>query len=201
VLAAAGPTGAEVFALSGPACAILIKRAYDDAKIIEDPPIGALNTLAWPERAAAAGTHLPSCAAYAGAIAGFCASLRGDAGRYLRALGAGQAVAGALMLTVDRVTGAAKAHNRSALRRQSAHASLLRKRLRADTAAQRVAGRAIAALIGSQGLTMKLTSAQQQGGVTRALSGLRRRGISGSRLAHLIGTGLVAAASDLLADL
>ena len=42
VLAAAGPTGAEVFALSGPACAILIKQAYDDAKIIEDPPIGDL---------------------------------------------------------------------------------------------------------------------------------------------------------------
>jgi hypothetical protein len=201
VLAAAGPTGAEVFALSGPACAILIKRAYDDAKIIEDPPIGALDTLAWPGRAAAEATRLPSCAAYTGAIAGFCASLRDDADRYLRALGGGQAIAGALVLTVDRVTGAAKAHNRSALRRQSAHASLLRKRLRSATAAQRAAGRAIAALIGSQGLTMKLTAAQQQGGVTRALSGLRRRGISSSRLAHLTGTGVVAAASDLLADL
>jgi hypothetical protein len=48
---------------------------------------------------------------------------------------------------------------------------------------------------------MKLTAAQQQGGVTRALSGLRRRGISASRLAHLTGSGLTAAPSDLLAEL
>jgi hypothetical protein len=201
VLAAAGPTGAEVFALSGPACAILIKRAYDDAKIIEDPPIGALNTLAWPERAAASAIPLPPCTAYVGAIAGFCASLRGDAGRYLTALGAGQAVASALALTVDRVTGAAKAHNRSALRRQSAHASLLRRRLRTAAAGQRATARAIAALIGSQGLTMKLDTAQQQGGVTRALSGLRKRGISAARLTHLTGVRLTAAPSDLLAGL
>ena len=201
VLAAAGPTGAEVFALSGPACAILIKRAYDDAKIIEDPPIGDLNTLAWPERALAAATKLPPCTPYTGPVAGFCDSLRADSARYLAALGAGQALAGALVLTVDRITGAGKAHERSALRRQSAHASLLRRRLRAASVKQRAAGRAIAALIGSQGLTMKLTATQQQGGVTRALSGLRGRGISPSRLAHLTGIALTAAPSDLLAEL
>ena len=201
VLAAAGPTGAEVFALSGPACAILIKRAYDDAKIIEDPPIGGLTTLAWPESAGAAATRLPACTPYAGAIAGFCATLRGDAGRYLSALGAGQAVAGALMLTVDRITGAGNAHNRSALRLQSAHASVLRKRLRAAISKQRAAGHAIAALIGSQGLTMQLTAAQQQGGVTRALAGLRARRVSASRLTHLTGETLAAAASDVLAEL
>jgi hypothetical protein len=201
VLAAAGPTGAEVFALSAPACAILIKRAYDDAKIIEDPPIGALDTLAWPERAATAAAPLAPCTPYAGAIGGYCETLRHDAQRYLAALGSGEAVAGALVLTVDRITGAAKTHDRSALRRQSAHASLLRRRLRTPAARQRAAGRAIAALVGSEGLTMKLTAAQRQGGVTRALSGLRRRGISASRLTHLTGTELTAAPSDVLAGL
>ncbi|HWF31640.1 MAG TPA: hypothetical protein VG188_03685 [Solirubrobacteraceae bacterium] len=201
VLAAAGPTGAEVFALSGPACAILIKRAYDDAKIIEDPPVGALNTLAWPQRAAAAASPLPPCTPYAGASAGFCKTLRRDAARYLAALGAGQALEGALVPTVDRITGATRARNRSALRRQSTHAAILRRRLRSASAKQRTAGRAIAALIGSQGLTMKLTATQQQVGVTRALSGLHRRGISASRLTQLTGIRLTAAPSDLLNDL
>ncbi len=201
VLAAAGPTGAEVFALSGPACAILIKQAYDDAKIIEDPPIGHLRELAWPAGDAAAGAKLPPCTPYAGTIASFCSTLRVDAARYLVSLRAGQSVDAALLLTVDRITGASHAHNRGALRLQSAHAAVLRSRLRSAVAHQRAAGQAIAALIGSQGLGMSLTSTQQQGGVNRALGGLSRIGIAPTRLTHLTGIRLTVAASDVLAGL
>jgi hypothetical protein len=201
VLAAAGPTGAEIFALSAPACAVLIKQAYDDAKIIEDPPIGDLGALAWPAGSAAGGAKLPPCTPYAGAIASFCSTLRADAGRYLAALSAGQSVDAALILTVDRITGASHAHNHAALRLQSAHAAVLRSRLKSAVARQRAAGRAIATLIGSQGLGMSLTSTQQQGGVDRALGGLRRLGISPSRLTHLTGIRLTGTASDVLAGL
>ncbi len=201
VLAAAGPTGAEIFALSGPACAILIKQAYDDAKIIEDPPIGHLHELAWPAAAAAAAPQLVPCTTYTGTIAAFCQSLRSDATRYLAALSSGKAVDGALVLTVDRITGAAHVHNRSALRLQSRHAVVLRSRLKSAAARQQTAGHAIAALIGSQGLGMSLTAAQQQGGVNRALSGLRRLGIAPGKLTHLTGIRLAGSSSDVLAGL
>jgi hypothetical protein len=202
VLAATGPAGAEIFALSGPACAILIKQAYDDGKVIEDPPIGHLHELAWPAGGgAAASVTFPSCTPYAGTVASFCSTLRADAARYLAALSAGQSVEAALLLTVDRITGASHAHNHAALRLQSAHAALLRSRLRSAVAQQRAAGRAIAALTGSQGLGMTLTSTQQQGGVNRALGGLRSLGISPSRLTHLTGVRLTGTASDVLAGL
>ncbi|MHB8242543.1 MAG: hypothetical protein ACYDHN_11180 [Solirubrobacteraceae bacterium] len=201
VLAAAGPTGAEIFALSGPACAILNKQANDVANIIDDPPIGHLRELAWPAAAAAAAPQLAPCTPYTGPIASFCESLRGDATRYLSTLRAGQALDAALVLTVDRITGAAHAHNRSALRLQTRHAAVLRSRLKSAAAGQKGAGRAIAAVIGSQGLGMSLTAAQQQGGVNGALSGLRRRGISASKLAHLTGVRLAGSPGDVLAGL
>ena len=78
---------------------------------------------------------------------------------------------------------------------------MLRSRLKATLAQQRAAGRAIAALIGSQGFGMSLTSAQQQGGVNRALGGLRSLGIPPSRLTHLTGIRLTGTASDVLAGL
>jgi hypothetical protein len=78
---------------------------------------------------------------------------------------------------------------------------VLRSNFRAAVARQKAAGRAIAALIGTQGLGMSVTGAQQQGGVTRVLAGLRRLRISPARLAHLTGTQLKPAPSDALAGL
>lgn len=47
-LAAEGVVGAEVAALAGTTCGLLLKRIYEDAKTVEDPPAGQLGKLAEP---------------------------------------------------------------------------------------------------------------------------------------------------------
>ena len=48
-LAAEGVVGGEVGALAGTTCGVLLKRIYDDAKTVEDPPAGQLGKLAEPK--------------------------------------------------------------------------------------------------------------------------------------------------------
>ncbi len=201
VLAAAGPTGAEIFALSGPTCALLIKRAYDDGKIIEDPPIGHLDRLARPAKRKAPANPLPPCTPFDASVRAFCESLRSDAGRYLAALQRTVAVDGALVVTVDRVTGAAKAHRASALAAQRRHATQLRSQLASAAARQRAAGKAIADLIHSKGLEMNLSAAQGQAGIAKAFSGPGRAHLSSKRFEHLTGLSVSAAPADFLAAL
>ncbi len=71
--------------------------------------------LARPAKTRGAGAGLPACTPYAAALHSFCESLRTDAARYLSALRRAGAIDGALLITVDRVTGAARAHRGSAL--------------------------------------------------------------------------------------
>jgi hypothetical protein len=105
-LAAAGPTGAEIFALATPVCVSLVKRIYDDSKIIEDPPAGGLGKLARPVRPRGPAAKLPTCRSYRAKIRRFCESLRADGLRYAAAIRTAEAVDAALLTTVDRVTGA-----------------------------------------------------------------------------------------------
>lgn len=198
VLAAAGPTGAEIFALAGPTCALLIKRAYDDAKIIEDPPIGHLDRLARPAKTRGAGAGLPSCTPHAAAIHSFCESLRTEAAHYLSALRRTVAIDAALLITVDRVTGAARAHRGSALRAQVSHATSLRSRFRAAASAERAAARAIAKLISAEGLELNLTAAQTDAGIAKVLAALARRHVSRRGLEHLTGAPVPAGPTSVL---
>lgn len=201
VLAAAGPTGAEVFALSGPTCALLIKRAYDDAKIVEDPPIGQLDRLARPAKRNAAASTFPPCTPFDPSVLSFCESLRADAARYLAALQRGVAVDGALVVTVDRISGAARAHRAAALKAQSRHATQLRAQLGSAAAKQRAAGRAIAGLVASKGVAIDLSAAQEQAGVAKAFAGAGKPHISRGAFERLSGAKVVAAAGEPLAQL
>jgi hypothetical protein len=201
VLAAEGPTGAVVFALSAPLCGLLINRIYKDAKIIEDPPAGALRRLARPVIPRGPAARLPSCRSYTGKMRRFCDSLRTDGLRYAAAVRKATAIDTALLTTVDRVSGAYKAHNVSALKLQEAQAASLRAQFKAAHAEQRRAGAAIRRLIKSVGLGVRLTAAQEQSGITRAFSGLSRLGVSGARAQTLAGLTLAAAPTDALAQL
>lgn len=201
VLAAAGPTGAEIFALAGPTCALLIKRAYDDAKIIEDPPIGHLDRLAQPATIHSAGAGLPACTPYAATIHSFCESLRRKAAHYLSALRHTSAIDAALLTTVDRVTGAARAHRPSALRAQVRHATSLRSRFRAAVSTERTAARAIARLVSAEGLELNLTAVQTDAGIAKALAALARRHVSRQWLEHLTGAQVPAGPTSVLGAL
>jgi len=189
-LVVAGPAGAEVLLTSGPACAILIKRIYDDAKTIEDPPAGSFRKLARPSVPRGPAAKLPACTSAPASARRFCETLRAEELRYLAALRAGQAVAAAMLTTTDRISGAARAKAGSALRIQTRQANSLAAQLRSNDAAESSAGRAVASLIAGAKLTLGLSGAQTQAGITRGFAGLARLGVSGARVEQLAGVEL-----------
>ena len=201
VLAAAGPTGAEIVALAGPVCALLIKRIYDDAKIIEDPPIASLHKLARPAKPHGAAVELPSCKRLVANVRVYCTKLRADASRYATAVRRSVAVDDALLITVDRVSGAFKAHNKGALALQKRQASSLRAQLLSAHREQQRAGAAIIKLVKFVGLQASISESQQQQGIAKANAGLSKRGTSTTQAQHLGGVSLNTAATDALAQL
>lgn len=201
VLAVAGPTGASLLAGAGTACGLLIRRAYEDAKTVEDPPIGSLRKLAQPVHPKGPVANLPTCTTYAGPTRDYCEKLSQDELRYLNSIRAGGSISGAMMLTVDRITGAFKAHKQGALSLQRKHASALRVELTSNLARERSAGAALAKLIEGEQLSVKLTAAQEQAGIARSFSGLGKLGVSGARAEKISGVKLSGVPTDVLAEL
>lgn len=201
VVAVAGPAGAMLVAGSGTACGLLIKRAYDDSKIIEDPPIGGLKKLARPVKVKGPAARLPSCGRYHGRLKSFCASLRSEELRYLAGIRESQSIDAALLTTVDRVTGAYNAHDHSALTAQERHAVSLRAQLLAASTREQVAGTAISRLIKSRHMRVSLSASQTQQGITRAFSKLVKLGLQGPHVEQLAGVTLTAEPMDVLVEL
>jgi hypothetical protein len=133
--------------------------------------------------------HPPPCARYPKALS-FCKRLRAQILAYASAVADGQAVAAALMTTVDRMTGAEHAHNGGALARQARHASRLRSQLLAQYAAQRRAGRAIARLLSGAHFSSSISAAQAGAGLAAVVSKLGRRGISKAALGEAAASAL-----------
>ena len=196
VVAVAGPAGAEILTGAGTACVVLIKRIYDDAKTIEDPPSRAFRKLARPSTRGGPAANLPSCPVTPTEAARVCAGIRSAELRYLATLRGGQAVAAALLMTTDRISGAVLADDASAAKMQTSYARGLATRLRAGVASERTAGRALAALISGAKLTLRLSSGQAQAGITRAFAGLAKLGSSGARAQSLAGVRLSAAPTE-----
>jgi hypothetical protein len=194
-LAAEGVVGAEVSALAGTTCGLLLVRVYKDAKTVEDPAEGGLNKLARPALPKGPAVHLPPCGRYKKALQ-FCRRLRTQALAYANSIAGAQAIATALLTTVDRMTGAELSHNRSALSRQGRHAASLRKQLAVQHAAQSRAGRAIARLLSSAHFSAAISAAQAQAGQAGALSKLARRGVTTSALEGVAASELPAGSID-----
>jgi hypothetical protein len=189
-IAAEGVVGGEVAALAGTTCGVLLARIYKDAKDVEDPPTGGLGKLAAPAFPRGPAVHLPPCGRYKQKALQFCKSLRDQTLAYANSLADGEAIAAALLTTVDRMTGAELSHNSSALGKQGRHATSLRKQLAAQGAAQRRAGRAIARLLYGAHFKASISAAQAQAGQAAVLSKLAARGLAASALVS-------AAASEL----
>jgi hypothetical protein len=188
-LAAEGVVGAEVAALAGTTCGLLLKRIYEDAKTVEDPPAGQLGKLAEPTFPKRSVIHPPACARYPKALQ-FCKRLRAQILAYAASVADGQAVTAALLTTVDRITGAELAHNSSALARQARHAGHLHTQLAARYAAQRRAGRAISQLFSGAHFSASISAAQAHAGLAGVLSKLGGRGISAAGLAKVAAAAL-----------
>jgi hypothetical protein len=197
-IAAEGVVGAEVSALAGTTCGILLAKVYKDAKTIEDPAEGQLGKLALPSFAHDAAPHLPSCRRFPKALS-FCKRLRAAVHAYATSVSNGQALTAALLTTVDRMTGAELAHNRRALARQARHALSLRSAVAAQYSAQLRAGRLIARLLSGERFSSGISAAQTASGNVLVLSKLARRGLAESALESLaaseLPTGAITAAS------
>ena len=161
VLAVAGPTGAELLAGSGTACGLLIKRVYDDARTIEDPPSGSLHKLARPAHPKGTAANLPSCSTFPAETLSYCESLRAAELRYLAALRGGELLSGALKLTASRISGAFRARDGGALHLQMRHAKALHSQMSANIAQERSAARALAQVVKGAQISVKLSAAQE----------------------------------------
>ncbi len=188
-LAAEGVVGAEVAAMAGTTCGLLLKRIYEDAKTVEDPPAGQLRKLAEPAFPKRSVIHPPACARYRKALQ-FCKRLRADVLAYAASVADGQAVAAALLTTVDRMTGAELARKAGALANQARHAGRLHTQLSAQYAAQRRAGRAISQLLSGAHFSASISAAQAHAGLADVLSKLGGRGISAAGLAKVAAAAL-----------
>lgn len=194
---AAAIAGDLLLAGSGPDCAALISRLFDDARIINDPPRRDFGKVATP-RPVRTPVPMPACAKEPAAPARFCAVLRADVLDYVTAVRRATAVADALQVTVDRESGAARAGDTKALKRQERAGSQLVSDLRAASGAERTQGAKVARQLGTQGVTGSLTADQASRGVARMLAALRKRGITRSMLPA---SSLAPASIDLVAAL
>ena len=186
---------------AGPACGLLIKRIYDDAKTIEDPPSASFRKLARPAVPRGPAAKLPACSTFAAEVHAFCERLRADELRFVGAIRGGQAIAAAMLTTANRISGAYRAHAGGPLRAQMANARALRSQMTANIAAERSAGRALASLISGAQVSVKLSAAQVQAGIARGFRGLSALHYSGARAERLGGISLSAAPTDVLATL
>ena len=181
VTAATAAIAGDIILLgSGPLCATLLDRLTDDARIINDPPLGDFGKVARP-RPLRTGVALPACSKEPPGPAGFCDALRKRELAYVAAARAATAEDDALRITVFRESGAAKAGRAAALRKQERVATGLVAGLRNASRAERAAGAKVAALLRAQHVTGALTAEQAQGGVGRILTTLKTRHVDISK--------------------
>ena len=178
---AAAIAGDLMFAGAGPDCIALVERAYDDARIIDDPPRGDFHKVARPAPLGHL-LRIPACAEEPAAPANFCAGLRAEVLAYVAAVRDSTGVAGALQITVDRESGAARAGAGAALKVQERAGARLVTALELASRAERAAGAKLARQLGTQGVAGALTATQNAAGIARITAALGKRRIAISTL-------------------
>ena len=195
-LAIAGALTAPIVA---PLCTSAIERIVADYRIYKDPPLPGIHLAARP--AAVRAPALPSCARYRGAAGRFCAGLRADNARLVKAARHTTAVAKALETTVGRATAAKAAGDRSAIALQAATAKLLTSQFRGALRAQTSAGRRVAARLRGANLKWQLTAGQSAKGIQAVLTRLAPQAIGTAELSPVAASALQPGPVDLLARL
>jgi hypothetical protein len=110
------------------------------------------------------------------------------------------AIADALLATVDRETKARTTHKASALKRQERTGDKLVTQMRTADVAEDATWRAIAKLLPAQGLTGAFTAEQDQTAIATLLRQLQADGVSAGAVKRLAAGALVASPVDLLAS-
>jgi hypothetical protein len=202
-----GGAGAGITVVAGgltaatlnPYCQATIKRLIEDWKGYRDPPLSSIGVLARP--ASAAAVALPSCKRSRGRTLSLCKKLRSADSKMVAAAGRSAAVAEALNATISREHAAFEAHNAGAIAAQDANLKLLLGEQRGASAAERVAGRAVAKVLRSAGLRFRITRKQSAKVIAAAVRGAARQGVSAADLRSVNPGALKPAAVNLLTDL
>ena len=193
---AAIATAGIIFAGSGPTCVALLTRIIDDAQIVNDPPASDIFAVARPARATGPPVTLPSCASQPAAVQSFCSTLRADELAYIAAVRNATSIDDALLKTVNRESGAKRAHNSAALALQERTATGLVRRLTSASSTERTAGSKIAALLHTEGVSGRLSAAQARTAIARVTAYLAQHHV---RRSQLPARALKARAIDLVA--
>jgi hypothetical protein len=178
--------GLGVGALGAPLCLAYLKTIDDLAQVIKDPPLGSFDQIARPLAAHVAVT-LPACSRFSGSAATFCTQLEP---RLLKLLGTAQrvqSVAGAMRTTIARESGALKAGNAGAVRRQDHALVGLDRQLTAALRAHTAAGTSLGALLDAVAIPVTLPGAQAASAGQTVAKRLAALGLSRRTLASVLG--------------
>lgn len=169
-----------------PLCTRMFIHAYVDARIVLDPPDRHYWRLAQPAKLPHAATA-GKCASQPRSFRAFCAHFDTLLSRYLASVGRAESVASALKTTTNRAAAAAKARNRTALKRQDRHGNQLAAELKAAVRAESRAGAALAKLISSEHVAGHLTQAEDATALGFIRTKLLHKGLTDAQLQSLAG--------------
>lgn len=186
-------TGEVMTAAAAPLCAPKIGRLLDDYKVFNDPPDANYWQLAFAARARAAPDVSAGCGHVSGKAHAFCLELASLVAKLIRAAGKTTAVDDALVTTVNRASGAKRAHNQQALQLQLANATKLERNLRSDLAAEASLGRQIRKLLPFGHMTRSQAA--------KTIAYLERHGLPVAHIRRIDPAGLTPAAQDPIARL
>ncbi|MFL5831597.1 MAG: hypothetical protein ACJ76X_16905 [Solirubrobacteraceae bacterium] len=186
-------TGEVMAAAAAPLCVPKIGRLLDDYKVFADPPDPNYWQLAVPARARTAADVSAGCGRVSGKAHSFCLELASLVSKLIRAAGKTTAVDGALVTTVNRASGAKRAHNQQALKLQLEHAGKLEKEFKADLANEAAIGRQIRKLLPFGHLKPSQAA--------KTISYLERKGVTAAHVRRIDPAGLKPAAEDPIARL
>jgi hypothetical protein len=183
-------TGQVMAGASSALCGPKLKRLLDDYRVFNDPPDQNFTRLAGVAR-----THAPkvrACKRLAAKVLAFCLQLTPLVGRLIRATDHTTAVDDALVTTVNRASGAKRAHNGAAFAMQLAHARQLERSLSEALGGEASIGRKIARLLPSGALT----PAQVRATTSYLKRRLAGRGISARAVGRIDPAASIAAPED-----
>jgi hypothetical protein len=160
-------------------------RVINDYRIIQDPPDRRFRQFAKP-RAPKRRPALPSCAAIPSAERGTCTSLRAAEIAMLGDSARASAITDALLVTMNRDSGAIRARAYGAAQQQYLHFGSLRRQLLRVLKTQGSDGARVAAILRGIGVTGVLSSAQASVAISGVEGELSRKRVSPSKLGALV---------------
>jgi hypothetical protein len=188
-------TGQVMAGASSALCGPKLKRLLDDYRVFNDPPDPNFTRLAGVARSQA--PKVKACKRLTGKVRAFCLQLAPLVARLIGAADHTAAVDDALVTTVNRASGAKRAHNGAAFATQLAHARQLERSLGKALGGEASIGRKIARLLPSGALT----PAQVRATTSYLKRRLARKGISARAVGRIDPTASAAAPEDPIARL